>query len=494
MITAEEFYPTPKAIIRKMIEPYKKLSDLTILDPSAGRGGILDFIRTRQGEHYLPNFYCCEIDKDLQFQLREKKYKLIAEDFLEYRGDYYFDLILMNPPFSNGDEHLLHAWDILIEGDICCLLNAETLLNPYSEKRKLLAKIIEDNQGTVEDLGDCFFTAERRTSVQVSMVRLKKKAKDDKLRFNFEPTSTEAHPELTEDTLKNEIATRDVIQNMVIQYEALKIQFVSHIKGIEGLQYYSQGLLTDNESIMGIVENSLNGMSKCTPHDKYNSFCDNVKQELWKTVINKMGMDRYMTANVRENFSQFIEQQGAMDFTKENVLNIVKTLLLNGSTILDKAVVDVFDIFTKYYDENRSYPEGWKTNDSWKVNRRVILPRFVENGWGDNFTTSGRYNEYSDIDRVMCYLTGKHYEDFTTPVKDYPYGTKDIDKEFKIMSLEQAVKRTRCGDSSRKESEFFFLRCYKKGTLHIEFKDKDLWDRFNIKAVEGKKWLPDSTE
>lgn len=57
-----------------------------------------------------------------------------------------FDFIIMNPPFSNGDEHFIKAWEIADNTTIVCLLNSETINNPYSEKRKLVKKIIDDNQ------------------------------------------------------------------------------------------------------------------------------------------------------------------------------------------------------------------------------------------------------------------------------------------------------------------------------------------------------------
>jgi hypothetical protein len=41
------------------------------------------------------------------------------------------------------------------------------------------------------------------------------------------------------------------------------------------------------------------------------------------------------------------------------------------------------------------------------------------------------------------------------------------------------------------ESTFFKMRYFKKGTLHLEFKDADLWERFNITAAKGKNWLPE---
>ena len=49
----------------------------------------------------------------------------------------HYDLIIMNPPFDNGDKHLLKAIDLQKNGGaIICLLNAETLKNPYSKYKK----------------------------------------------------------------------------------------------------------------------------------------------------------------------------------------------------------------------------------------------------------------------------------------------------------------------------------------------------------------------
>ena len=40
------------------------------------------------------------------------------------------------------------------------------------------------------------------------------------------------------------------------------------------------------------------------------------------------------------------------------------------------------------------------------------------------------------------------------------------------------------------DSTFFRIRIYKKCTAHLWVKDRDLWDRFNIMAADGKGWLP----
>lgn len=480
-----EFYPTPKSVIRKMLEGINRheLESLTILEPSAGRGDIADYIKANtHGEHSRVKIYVCEIDKDLQYQLQSKGYRLISEDFLHYKGDYYFDLIIMNPPFSAGVDHLLKAWEILDEGQIICLLNAETIKNPFSEKRILLKKIIDDNASSIEYLGSVFEQAERETSTEIALVKIRKEAAvKSKLNFEFASGPEKSVFDLDENLFKNEIAVRDVVGNMMIQYERLKGVYVDYLKVKDGLDYYSQGLFNDLRGIGTIMDEvaaevgKRNSEAKPSNMKYYNEFCDKMKYEIWKTVIEKMGMERYLTNNVRKNFQKFVEQQGAMDFTKENVMNLIKTLFANTKNIMETAIAEVFDHFTKYHEENRCHIEGWKTNSAWRVNLKVILPNFVDATWFKTYhINSHRWDEYSDIDRVMSYLSGKKYEE--------------------IKTLKSAIESIRIGDNGLYESEFFTFRCYKKGTLHIKFKDEWLWEEFNLRATDGKKWLPEEVK
>lgn len=507
MFENKDFYPTPKKVIRRMIQPWIgkrkfdednniKIADLCILEPSAGKGDILDYIReeftTYHGRSFIDkeNLYCIERDVELKMILQSKEYKVIADDFLNYNGDYHFDLIIMNPPFRNGDVHLLKAWDILRNGEIVCLLNSETLRNPFSRNRQLLKKIIEDHKGIVEEIGSVFQDAERKTSVEVSIVRLKKKT-EDKFDFKFENVTKEKKVDLNESTVKNEIARKDVIGNMILQYEELKSRYIEYMKAEEALEFYAQGLFGANsynaKSLDTILEET-----KGTFTQRYNQFCDATKQNIWALVLDKINIQKFMTYAVKQNFEKFSKTQGQMDFTKENVESLIEMIYENGSTILDKAIVDVFDMFTRYHDENRMHVEGWKTNAKWKVNKKVILPNFVGAGYDSMYNvSSGRWSEYSDIDKVMCYLTATDYQEMEIRNE---YGKKKHEVEYEKLGLQAAICKTRYGDSSRQESHFFYFRCYKKGTLHIEFKDHFLWQEFNMRAASGKKWLPEAEE
>ena len=90
------------------------------------------------------HLYAIEKSPELQGVLKSKGYSVIHDDFLTYSDALSFDVVFMNPPFSNADEHFLKAWDVVADGGtVVCLMNWETIANPYSEKRKLVASIIE---------------------------------------------------------------------------------------------------------------------------------------------------------------------------------------------------------------------------------------------------------------------------------------------------------------------------------------------------------------
>jgi hypothetical protein len=480
-----EFFPTPKHIIRKMLEGYGDLHNKTILEPSAGKGDILDYVIELTDRWQRPKIYAIEKDTNLQHILRDKDYKVISQDFLSYSGDYYFDLIIMNPPFSSGDEHLLKAWEVMKEGNIVCLLNRETYFNPYSEKRKLLKDIIDKN-GSVEEIGEAFLhDAERNTPVKVIIVRLEKKAEKGTFDFDFQKVNSEENFKINEGMFEDKIAIRDVIGNMEIQYNKLKQTYIEYIKSIEGMKFYSKGLLSSYGKIKEIEDA---GNDSC--QSRYNSFADHMKKEIWRRVITEMKMERYMTKSVQENFSKFIDQQGAMDFTRENVFSMINTLFANKENIVNQAILDVFDLFTKYHKENRCHIEGWKTNDIWKVNRKVILPYWIDYGayataddlknYGDKFKINyHKWSENADIDKVMCYLSGSNYETCRT-----------LHNSLSVRFDSLGNVRTGQSFDNEGESQFFTWKFFKKGTLHITFKDKSLWERFNLSACEGKNWLP----
>lgn len=526
-----DFYPTPIWLIKKMLQPYKKpvhvggingyqdkkgyglLEDLIILEPSAGKGDIVNFItgsyiiktkeqKIKAGDTSAwydeesvksvskEQIYCIEKDPNLRHILNSNGYRVIASDFLTYKPENHFDLIIMNPPFSVGDQHLLKAWDVLENGDIVCLLNAETIRNPYTERRRHLLQLIVSNKGTVEFLQDEFIDAERTTKVEVALVRITKKTKDSRFDFKFKTITKEKSFDLNEDSIKDIPATLDVIGNMIVQFDKVKETFIKFMSVQAELDYYSEPITNFNydHEYRGII--NLCDKLKGSRQERFNQFSDIIRDQMWQTVISQMGVEHLLTRKVKEDFKKFRTAQGQMQFTKENIREIIEMLLLNGTTILEEAIVEVFDALTQHHEYNRMFIEGWKTNSAWKVNKKIIFPygcsfdqKWFNQGYNTKFSVSERYSDtsYSDIDKVLAYISRKDYKTEVCTIAET--------MSYKFQRLGYLVKGHDKFDNTC-ESTFFKIKFWKKGTVHLEFLDESLWAEFNMRACYGKKWLP----
>lgn len=148
------------------------------MEPSAGKGDLAElYIKfANKNRRYGSNFDMdsvdmIEHDANLIALLRGKNYRVIGDDFLTFHSHKHYDLIIMNPPFSNGDEHLLKALELQADGgQIVCLLNAETIRNPYTNRRKVLKQKLAEYGAKIEFVRDAFKHAQRRTDVEVAIV------------------------------------------------------------------------------------------------------------------------------------------------------------------------------------------------------------------------------------------------------------------------------------------------------------------------------------
>jgi len=470
----EEFFPTPNKVIRKMIEPHlKEIQGLKILEPSAGKGNILDYIMENHTSHYgrsmVQNLFVVEQNLELQMILTEKKYRLVASDFFKYNPSIYFDLILMNPPFSNGVTHLLHAYNILKNGHIVCLLNEQTILNPNTKERKLLKAIIE-KEGSVEFLGDCFSSSERKTNVKVAMVRIEKKEIISEFDIEFDLNDKEKSYNLNFDD-QNELAHTDIVKNFVAEYEHLKrlqVEMIKTVRKMKSRQVFNPSKLSD------ILKNHIGriGDDAASLPNVYSDMVLEINEVAWDAVFQQVdGFSELMTESVRKKIASFKKVKGGMEFTEANIKEMLFQLLSSKTQIVNDCVLGVFDMLTKYDKRNKVHVEGWKTNDAWKVNRKIIAP-YVNGKYGHNYHS---LEELDDIDKAMCHLSGKNYKTINT--------IKEICK--KIWSYNQYD----CG--KKYESEFFELVGYKKGTLHLTFKDPSLLEKFNVFVAKQRNWLPD---
>lgn len=470
----DDFYPTPIAVTMKMLEKVSQHAKY-FLEPSAGKGDIAEFIadRDRMRGYRRRDVDCIESEPDLISILQAKDLPVVGFDWLEYDGTCYYDAIIMNPPFSNGAAHLLKAWNFLNSGEIVCLLNAETINNPYTAERKLLLDIITQH-GHVQMLGDCFSTAQRKTGVEVAMVYLKKEAADDTLDLWCKNPGEERQHDTAEEA-SSELAIIDRLGNMEQYYNKANEHMMKAFKEIRRAGVYMQanGVAFDIKDILHLAEKNVK--------DATAEFVRAHKKSAWEAVFERMDYQKFLDKIQRKEFLADASRNNTIPFTKDNIKGTLENVFLNRKKLFEKSVVNVFDALCRYDAKNRNHVEGWKTNSNFKVNKKLIFPYgcSFDSKYGHSFSMSygHRVDIYNDLDRCLAVLDGK---DFLT------VGTigHALDNKFRILG--HNIGR---GFDNTTESQYFNIKFFKKGTVHLEFKDAKLWEEFNITAAKGRVWL-----
>lgn len=108
------FFPTPKPLINKMLDAADIQPGMSVLEPSAGKGDILDSVKERHPEAVTKGI---EYQPALRDIILTKGHDIADEnDFLSHAGQY--DRIVMNPPFENRQDvqHVQHAYNQLKPG------------------------------------------------------------------------------------------------------------------------------------------------------------------------------------------------------------------------------------------------------------------------------------------------------------------------------------------------------------------------------------------
>ena len=163
----EEFFPTPPALARRMLKGVHFQYEDAILEPSAGKGDLIEAIKDHYGKQRysrdsLKDIDAVEIEPNLQAILKEQKIRVVHNDFLTFSTLKKYDYIIMNPPFSVGAEHLTKALEFLKPGGICiCVLNAETIRNTNTNVRKALVQKLEGWKASFDYGQNAFKKAER---------------------------------------------------------------------------------------------------------------------------------------------------------------------------------------------------------------------------------------------------------------------------------------------------------------------------------------------
>lgn len=489
----KDFYPTPQNLIDKMICDLDFTMIHTILEPSAGKGNIVEALKKKEeikNKWYSKitlNIDCIECDQNLRHILKGKDFRVVHDDFLTYSTMKEYDLIIMNPPFSNGCKHLLKALEMQGRngGAIICLLNAETLKNQCTNERITLNRLLEEYGAKVQYIQDAFIDAERKTSVEIALIKVQlPKVKRES--FIFDSLKKASEQREYEYTVNNtQVAESNFLKAIVEQY---KMEVEAGIKLIKEYYAMSPYIMCSFGKDKETGETIQTGGCVLSLHIGKNSASVNeyireIRGKYWTALFENPKFVGVLTENLRREYYNKITELKDYDFSLYNIYEIKIDLQKKIVKGVEETIVDLFDEFSHkhyYYDEtskNIHLFNGWKTNKAWIVNKKVIIPlaayRDLEYSWG-GFKPTHRdvVAKLRDIEKCFNYLDGGL--------------TESVDLE---QSLKFAEEYEETKDIVLK---YFNVTFYKKGTCHITFTNEELLKKFNIFGAQHKGWLPPS--
>lgn len=462
-----DFYPTPEEVISIMMLGENILGK-TILEPSAGSGNIVKWLKKNGAGEVI----ACEIDAHLQ-KLLAGECQLLASDFLEVTSEQisHVDFIVMNPPFSEGVKHIKHAFEIAPAGcTIIALCNTSNIENRYSRERAELSELIE-LYGCSENLGSVFDDAERTTSVSVSLVKLYKEGSGENEFANYIFSNEE---DVLDNNNTEGLVQYNVVRDMVNRYtSAVKLfgETMEATQKINDIAKFSDDRYNYMPIRFGTIDDK--GQAVNITRQQYKK---QLQKYYWRIIFNKLNMEKHATMGLREQINKFIETQVNVPFTMHNVYQVLNMVIQTTGQRMEKALLEAFDMICSFSAENSTAGEKWKTNANYMINKKFIVPNIVD--YDPRYSSLYGYmrvhyggNEYKieDVVKALCYITGTNYDS--------------------IQGLYRFVHDRKLSYGTWYEWSFFRIKGFKKGTMHFEFKDDEVWMRFNQAVAKHRGWV-----
>lgn len=499
-----QFYPTPSEVAGKLMAGVDWKIVKSILEPSAGRGDLIEWAKKRcekvrypRGASFwgrntysidLDDIDCVEIDPNLQALLVGKGYRVVHDDFLTYHTRKRYDLILMNPPFAEGDKHLLHALELCENGgQIACILNAETILNPFTNSRKALLKLLHKHGASIRFLERGFSHADRRTDVDVALINVNiPAANEDTFIWDNLKRAREEHLESND---LHEVAPANQVERLIREYDLLCSAGIQMMRVYNGV---SNRILCSSKSdynhpIISLVVDG-DKTDKCgTGH--INTFIRAARARYWRELFDLPELRQKMTSAMQDEYHGTIDRMKDYEFSQFNIQQVVNLIMGQIITGVEEAIVKCFDKLSAEHsyhsdiqNENVHYYNGWKTNKAHYVNAKCIIPTYGCFARGYKPDKRGRYKDTLEgLDARGCFQV----------LDDLEKALDYLDKgETPATDLSRMLQYAADSGRTTVSCKYFAVTFYKKGTCHIKFHDQKIVDRLNIYVGRQRAWLP----
>lgn len=207
-----------------------------------------------------------------------------------------------------------------------------------------------------------------------------------------------------------------------------------------------------------------------------NEYLRQTRGKYWRMIFEQPTITSKLTGNLLNELYDNVRKFQDYEFSAYNILSLI--IRMNKKVVkgIEDTIIVLFDDWTsKHWNEespNRHYYNGWRTNDCFRIGKKVIIPFYgAYDTWSQRFSAHEVIRKFADIEKVFDFL--------------------DSGRTDWAGTLGDALKEAEATGNSRNiDTKYFTATFYKKGTAHLVFKDMDLLEKFNLFAGQKKGWLP----
>jgi tRNA A58 N-methylase Trm61 len=177
--THSGFFPTPPAIAEILIEKAEIEEGHHVLEPSAGRGALIDAMLTSLHPPAVIDAVEIRADNIDALSDADPTVTVIGADFLTLEPQLDYDRVVMNPPFENSGvaKHVMHAYRFLKPGGILvAIMPTSDLTTGQSKAAKAFRAHLDEHGFETWDLPHQAFKESGTDIPNTSILRLVKPA------------------------------------------------------------------------------------------------------------------------------------------------------------------------------------------------------------------------------------------------------------------------------------------------------------------------------
>src|SRR5699024_779519 len=265
------------------------------------------------------------------------------------------------------------------------------------------------------------------------------------------------------------------IERLVIEYETACELAQESFKATQAKQsFYSY--IDEVNKRKGVVSGEfmhVTAFDKRYRADDLNEELARLRRGYWSLVLDTDEFKKMLTNDAIQKLNRQLTVAQSLELNYVNIRMLLTAIYANKDDMLVDSIVSIFKKITRYhmneYSTNIHYYDGWKTNDAYRINKKVIIP------------ISSAFDGWDLRDE---------YERLPYEVKNW---IDDMVRAFQIIDEDAGGDFEYIGNNSF-ENELLRFRMFLNGNIHVWFNDLKLLDKLNYLCGQHFNWIPSEGE